>query len=106
MDDHSHASNLSHVTANKSLMGSIAPSVGTSDETIVRRGDGKIGKRKENVLTSDNVGRQTSDLGLNLSISDNKASILDNKERSTIVEEESRALFCCCPRKRKPMVWL
>jgi hypothetical protein len=98
-DDRSHTSNLSHITANKSLMGSIAPSVGTSDDTIVRRGDGKIGKQKENMLTCDHVGRQTSDLGLTLSTSDNNG-------RSIIKEEESNTFFCCCLRKRRPMIWL
>lgn len=97
-DDHS-LSNLSQITGNKSLMGSVSPSVGTSDATIVRRGDGKIGKQKEKILTSDNVGRQTSDLGLTLSIS-------NNKERSKIIEEESKTDCCCCLRKRKPMLWL
>lgn len=81
-------------------MGSVAPSVGTSDETIVRRGDGKMGKQKEKILTSDHVGRQTSDLGL-LTL-----SISDNQERSKIIEEETKTEFCCCFRKRKPMVWL
>lgn len=86
----------SKIQENPCVIESTTQSVGTADETIVRRGDGKSGRRKENTLKSDDVGRQTSDLRLTFPS--------QSKINEPVQEEE--VTFCCCRRKKNPMIWL